>query len=383
MARATPRILDRYLFREALETWAGVTGVLLLILMSSRFAFYLGDAAQGRLPGDAVFSLLALSTVNYLTLIIPLGLFLGVMLAFGRLYRDSEMAALQACGVGVRDLYRPLLRLALLLAVVLLLLATVVGPWAADKSNIVRKNAERQAEISVFESGRFKQTRNGDAVYYAERVDEAGLTLENVFVQRVEREPAAPGVVPRETVSIITARSGSQELDEQTGVRRLVLREGQRYTGVPGDADFSVVGFAEHGILLDVIDPDYATNDPRVLDTPTLLGSDDPRHRAELHWRIGVPLQALVFALLALPLSRVEPREGRYGRLIAAIMVYIIYSNLLGVLRVQLEKGTVDPDLGLWPVHLLFLAITAGMLVWQNGWRGLADDLSARQLRSA
>lgn len=383
MARATPRILDRYLFREALETWAGVTGVLLLILMSSRFAFYLGDAAQGRLPGDAVFSLLALSTVNYLTLIIPLGLFLGVMLAFGRLYRDSEMAALQACGVGVRDLYRPLLRLALLLAVVLLALATVVGPWAADKSNIVRKNAERQAEISVFESGRFKQTRNGDAVYYAERVDEAGLTLENVFVQRVEREPAAPGVVARERVSIITARSGRQEVDAETGARRLVLREGQRYTGVPGDADFSVVGFAEHGILLDVIDPDYATNDPRVLDTPTLLGSDDLRHRAELHWRIGVPLQALVFALLALPLSRVEPREGRYGRLIAAIMVYIIYSNLLGVLRVQLEKGTVDPDLGLWPVHLLFLVITLGMLVWQNGWRGLVDDLSARRLRPA
>ena len=105
MARTRARILDRYLFRETLETWAGVTGVLLLILLASRFAFYLGDAAAGRLPGGAVFTLLGLSVVNYLTLIIPLGLFLAVMMAFGRLYRDSEMAALMACGVSVRDLY--------------------------------------------------------------------------------------------------------------------------------------------------------------------------------------------------------------------------------------------------------------------------------------
>lgn len=378
MARTHTRILDRYLFRESLDTWAAVTGVLLLILMSSRFAFYLGDAAQGRLPGDAVFSLLALSTVNYLTLIIPLGLFLGVMLAFGRLYRDSEMAALMACGVGVRDLYRPLLRLALLLAVLLLGLAALVAPWAAEKSNIVRKNAERQAEISVFESGRFKQTRSGDAVYYAERVDEKGLALENVFVQRVERAGPVGDAPARETVSIITARSGRQELDPETGVRQLVLREGQRYTGTPGQADFSVVGFTEHGIMLDVIDPDYATTDPRVLPTASLLGSADLRHRAELHWRIGVPVQALVFALLALPLSRVNPREGRYGRIIAAILIYIIYSNLLGVMRVQMERGSVEADLGLWPVHLLFVAGALGLLLAQNGWRGLSDDWRPR-----
>lgn len=386
MARPRARILDRYLFRETLETWAGVTGVLLLILLASRFAFYLGDAAAGRLPGTAVFTLLGLSVVNYLTLIVPLGLFLAVMLAFGRLYRDSEMAALMACGVSVRDLYRPLLQLAGLLAVVLLVLALFVGPWAAEKSFLVRKHAEHEAEVAVFESGRFKSTRDGTAVYYAERVDQKTLGLDNVFVQRVERVPVkdAAGVateVMSDRVSVITARSGRQETDPETGTRRLVLRDGRRYTGVPGEAEFSVIEFAEHGVVIDVADPDLVSDDRRLRPTQDLISEGSAKALAELSWRIGVPISALVFALLAVPLSRANPREGRFARLFAAILVYIIYSNLLGVVRLWLDRGKLAPEVGLWPVHLLFVALAIALLVHQNGWRTLFDDLAGKRLR--
>ena len=379
MARTATRILDRYLFRETLETWVGVTGVLLLILLASRFAFYLGDAASGRLPGDAVFTLLGLSVVNYLTLIVPLGMFLAVMLALGRMYRDSEMAALMACGVGVRDLYRPLLRLAGILAVVLLGLALLVGPWAANKSFMVRKHAEREAEIAVFESGRFKATKDGSAVYYAERVDERSLSLDNVFVQRLERLPAADGLPERERISLITARSGRQETDPETGERRLVLRDGRRYSGSPGHPEFSVIRFAEHGIVIDVADPDYASKDPRLLPTRELLGSDEARRLAELQWRIGIPISVLVFGLLALPLARANPREGRFARFAAAILIYVIYSNLLEVARLWVERGRLDPQLGLWPVHLAFVAVTLALLLRQNGLRALRDDLLGRR----
>lgn len=386
MARPRARILDRYLFRETLETWAGVTGVLLLILLASRFAFYLGDAAAGRLPGTAVFTLLGLSVVNYLTLIVPLGLFLAVMLAFGRLYRDSEMAALMACGVSVRDLYRPLLQLAGLLAVVLLVLALFVGPWAAEKSFLVRKHAEHEAEVAVFESGRFKSTRDGTAVYYAERVDQKTLGLDNVFVQRVERVPVkdAAGVateVMSDRVSVITARSGRQETDPETGTRRLVLRDGRRYTGVPGEAEFSVIEFAEHGVVIDVADPDLVSDDRRLRPTQDLISEGSAKALAELSWRIGVPISALVFALLAVPLSRANPREGRFARLFAAILVYIIYSNLLGVVRLWLDRGKLAPEVGLWPVHLLFVALAIALLVHQNGWRTLFEDLAGKRLR--
>lgn len=379
MAHAAQRILDRYLFRETLETWAAVTGVLLLILLASRFAFYLGDAAGGRLPGNAVFTLLGLSVVSYLTLIIPLGLFLGVMLCFGRLYRDSEMVVLMACGVGIGDLYRPLLRLAGLLAVVLLFLALFVGPWAAEKSYLVRKQAEHEAEIAVFDAGRFKSTKDGSAVYYAEHVDQRTLSLENVFVQRVERLPVAEGMPPRERVSLITARSGRQETDPETGARHLVLKDGRRYVGTPGEPEFSVVHFVEHGIQIDVADPDYASKDPGQMPTHELIGSDEPRRIGELHRRLGIPVSLVIFALLALPLSRSNPREGRYGRLTAAIMIYFIYSNMLSIARLWIDKGDLDPALGLWPIHFAFAALTLGLLLRQNGGGVLWDELLGKR----
>lgn len=382
MAKAA-RILDRYLFRETLETWAAVTGVLLLILLSSRFALFLGDAATGRLPGGAVFTLLGLSVVNYLTLIVPLGLFLGVMLAFGRLYRDSEMVVLMACGVGIRDLYRPLLRLAGMLAVLMLGLALFVGPWAAEKTFLVRKQAEHEAEIAVFDAGRFKSTKDGSAVYYAEVVDPRTLSLENVFVQRLERLRGPDGEVARERVSLITARSGRQETDAETGERRLVLVDGRRYVGTPGEPEFSVVHFAEHGIVIDVADPDYASKDPGLLPTRDLLGADDPKRIGELHRRLGVPVSLLIFALLALPLSRSSPREGRYARLSAAVMIYFIYANLLSIAKLWIDKGQLAPDYGLWPVHFAFLAITLALLIRQNGVAVLRDELLGRRRLAA
>ena len=382
MVRAA-RILDRYLFRETLDTWAAVTGVLLLILLASRFAFYLGDAASGRLPGSVVFTLLGLSVVNYLTLIIPLGLFLGVMLAFGRLYRDSEMVVLMACGVGIRDLYRPLMRLAGLLAVVLLALSLLVGPWAAEKSFLVRKQAEHEAEIAVFDAGRFKSTKDGSAVYYAEHVDQRTLSLENVFVQRIERIKGPDGTTMKERVSLITARSGKQETDPETGERRLVLRDGRRYVGTPGEPEFSVIHFAEHGIVIGVADPDYASKDPRLMPTRELLDASDHKRIAELHSRLGVPVSVLIFALLALPLSRSSPREGRYGRLTAAVMIYFIYANLLSIARLWIDKGELAPDIGLWPVHFAFAVLAVGLLLKQNGWATLRDELRGRRRLAA
>jgi lipopolysaccharide export system permease protein len=263
--------------------------------------------------------------------------------------------------------------------VALLALALFVGPWAQHKSFLVRKQAEHEAEIAVFDSGRFKATKDGTAVYYAERVDQRTLSLDNVFVERLERIPGPEGEPARERVSLITARSGRQQTDPETGERRLVLLDGRRYVGTPGDPEFSVVHFKEHGIVIDVADPDYASKDPRQMPTHELIEAGDFKSIAELHWRLGVPISTLIFALLALPLSRSNPREGRYGRLIAAILVWVIYSNLLGATRQAIDKGDLAADVGLWPVHAVFVLVVLALLVHQNGWVALRDDLAGRR----
>lgn len=361
-------ILGRYLLRETLFSWIGVTGVLLLILLSSRFARFLGEAAEGKLPGGAVFELLGLAVINYLTVLIPVGLLFAIMLALGRLYRDSEMTALMACGGGPARVYRALAWFAGSLALVLLFLSLQVSPWAARQSLQVRQEAEQQADYSYFESGRFKSTADGDRVFYAEQVTDDGK-LRDVFLH---------AYADRGTV-VVRAQSGQQWSDE-TGQRILELHDGRRYQGSPGSTEYDVVAFAAHGIVqAPAASPSVARDQPELMSTSELWRAQSRRATAELQWRISVPLMVLVLTLLAVPLARTRPREGRYGRLMAAILVYILYSNLLGVARVWLERGRVPAEVGLWWVHLLFIAAGLVLLARQNNWprRGGAREVTA------
>ena len=351
-------ILDRYILKETAQTWLAVTGVLLLILLANKFARFLGEAASGKLPSDVVFNLLALTSVHYLIVLIPVGLFLGIMLTLGRLYRDSEMAALMACGAGPRELYRPLYLLAILLAIALSGLTLIAGPWSAQASFTLRKNAEQDAQLGQFESGRFKGSRNRAGVFYTETVSADGKNLEHVFMQDQRGDQLV----------IVTAQTGRQEIDPETGRRVLLLENGYRYDGIPGEASFQQVRYVEHGIDVTPDQPNYDSDKRESVPTRLLLTSNDPRDIAELQWRLSAPLMALVLTLVAVPLARSDPREGKYGRVTMGVLLYVVYSNLLGVSQVWVERSNIPPLVGLWWVHFTVIIIGLYILGRQNGW---------------
>lgn len=348
--------LDRYLLREILYTLLAVTGVLLFILLSNQFARVLGEAAAGRLPRDAVFQLLGLTSLQYLTILVPVSLFLAAMLSFGRLYKDSEMSAIMACGVGPARLYRPLMLVALAAAGLLSWLSLDLAPWSAETADVLRKTAQRDAELGSLEAGRFRSTAGGDTVFYAESVTADGM-MANVFIQRqIGTE-----------VQVAVAERGQLVRDQSQPF--FVLLDGRRYEGVPGSSAFRIIEFREHGIPIELAPPASASDDAELMPTSALLGSDRRADQAELQWRLSVPISALMLALLALPLSKTNPRQGRYGKLAVAILVYVVYSNLLGAARVWLERGLLPPAVGLWWVHGLVLAVALLLLLQNNRWR--------------
>lgn len=362
MSDVLPRtILDRYILREVGTTWAAVVAVLWFILISNRFARFLGEAAAGTLPRDAVLELLALTSVYYLIVLVPVGLFLAVLLTTGRLYRDSELVAMLGCGVGVGRIFRPVFALAGAIAILMLFLSMVAGPWAAARSDEVRARAEQDAQYGNLEAGRFRISGGGSSVFYSEGQSEGGRVLERVFVQRRDGQQ----------VQIIHAPRGEQRVDEVTGERWLVLYDGVRYDGVPGSREFRQARFAEHGIPIRPEAPTAGANRRSAIPTLDLLGSDQPADVAELQWRISGPLAALVLTLLSVPLSKSAPRQGRYGRLLVAILAYVIYSNLLGASQVWLQRGLIPSWLGLWWVHLATALLALALLAWQYGvrWR--------------
>ena len=345
--------LDRYLLREVAQTSVAVTGVLLVILLSNQLARVLGQAAQSEFPGSVVLALIGLTTLQQLTVLVPVGLFLGIVLALGRLYHESEMTAMSACGVGPLSIYRPIALFTLLVVALLAALSFRVVPEAGERAQLIRAEAMRSAQFGALEAGRFRSFAGGDAVFYAEKVERSGQ-LKGVFVQRRDADRLEIAVAER------AEQRGAGQAEQL-----FVLYDGRRYEGVPGSSEWRVVEFAEHGIPVRM--PEFKAKKERrsVKPTAALIGAEDAEDRAELAWRIAVPVMAAVLMVLAVPLAKLRPRQGRFARVGLAVLAYFLYSNLVATVRVWIEKDSAGGALGMWWVHLLPLLAAAWLL-----WRG-------------
>jgi lipopolysaccharide export system permease protein len=341
--------VQRYVLREVIQTWLAVTGVLVAILISNQLSRVLGRAASSDYGPHVVFDLIALGAIMNLSVIVPVGLLLAIVLALGRLYHDSEMAALQACGFAPARLLVPLSCFAVVIALGLGWLAFVQVPRADRQAQLLRQSAVKEAQFGQLDAGRFRSfiSGGGDAVFYAERVDAEGL-LHNVFVRR---ESAG-------RIELALADTATYSKAAANGMHFVTLFNGRRYEGVPGHSDFRVIEFREHGIpIATPADTVGDTQDPDTKPSGELFGSHATSDIAQLQSRASSPIMALVLTLVAVPLSRLRPRQGRYARVGFAIVVYLVYSNLLSAAKVWVEKGELTPVIGVWWVHIAVLAL--------------------------
>ncbi|WP_150914025.1 LPS export ABC transporter permease LptF [Marinobacter halotolerans] len=343
-------IVFRYLARQVLISMLAVSGILLMVFMSGRFIKYLASAAAGELSGDVLFQIMAYRFPGFLELILPLGFFIGILLAYGRMYLESEMTVLYACGVSEKQLLGKTLLISLPVMLTVGAMSLYVSPWGMKKVEQIFNEQRQATEFELLAPGRFQELSSGGRVTYTEALSDDKRQLQGVFIA----EYGAEG----EGLSIITAESGSQFVDEKTGSRFLVLEKGARFEGVPGQLDYDVTGFDAYGLKIRSGDA-RSRELEEGMSTRALFASDDPEHRAMLHWRFTLPLIVPIVTLLAVRLSRVNPRQGRFFHLLPAMLVYITYLGLLIVARDALKDGKVPEWIGLLWVHVLFLALGA------------------------
>ena len=346
--------LDRYVLREAALSWLAVTAVLLVVLVSNTLAQVLGQAADRGYPRGVILTLIGLYSIQNLNLLIPIGLLLGIVLALGRLYHESEMAALRACGVGPGRLLRPVGLLALGVTALLAWLALAAAPRAFGQLEGIKREAIKAAEFGMLEPGKFHTFAGGTSVFYAESADADG-TLRRVFLQRRDLDH----------VEVALAERARHLIEEGGAVHVLVLYDGERYDGAPGQPVLRRVRFREHGIPVRVGAPDAGPTRVEARPTLELARAADPASQAEFQWRLSLPLMALILAVLAVPLAELRPRQGRYARIGVVILVYFVYSNLLSAARIWIEKGWLAPSAGVWWTHALVLLLAA-WLWWRQ-----------------
>lgn len=340
------RRLERYILREVVLAWLAVTSVLLVILLTNQVAAVLERAADNQYPRSAVLTLIGLSSVQNLPIVVPVGLLLGVVLALGRLYHESEMTAAQACGVGLGRVYRPITALAVVVTALLAWLTLDLAPRAAAHTYQLRSEALRSGQFAPLAPGQFRSFGADGVVIYAQDAAADG-TLERVFIKRARGD----------VLEVALAQRARHEISSDGLLHTITLYDGVRYEGVPGSSRFRLVRFAEQVVPVRLPGLEAGRQRVEAMPTATLAASSDLAERAELHWRIALPVMAIALTLLAVPLSRLRPRQGRYSRVWLAVLIYFLYSNLASAGRVWIERGVVPERFGLWWVHVVLIGL--------------------------
>ncbi len=341
------------MLREVITAWVLMMSVLLVILLVFEVSAVLERAAASQFPSGVILRLIYLGVLQYVSLVAPMGLLLGIVWAFGRLYHDTEMAAALACGVHPATLFVPVAVLGLAVASALAAVTLVLAPSATYQALTLRNEAVRAGRFAPLQAGQFRAFGGGKSVVYAEKVQPDG-TLENVFVERTQGS----------VVEVALASKARHTVSPGGEVQTIKLYDGERFEGVPGSPEFRIMHFAEHTVPIRMPPVRNVVTDPDAQPTVALLASSEPRLLAVLQWRIALPLMCFVLAVVALPLSKLEPRQGRYARIWLAVVVYVVYVNLLVAGKMWIKRGTIPVDLGLWWVHaaaaLFALALALG-----------------------
>lgn len=349
-------ILLRYFITQIFQATLSVTLVLLLIVMSGRLAKYLSDASAGEIAANAVLSVIIFRIPDFLPLILPLGLFVGVLLAYGRMYVDSEMVVAQACGVGKLRLLMITLIPAVLIASAVAWLTLVGAPASLQKVQSILHDPEHRQGLAVLQKGKFQSDRLGNAVSYTENIVAASATLEGVRIFEFR---------DNQSMRLITAEFG-RRIENGSHGEYFVLSNGSVYEGLLSDSDQQVASFTSYAQKIKT----YGAAEKRqlkvdALPTVLLLGSEDARHQAALHWRYSLPVVAMVVALIALALSKTNHRSGRYAKMLPAILIYLIYLVSITGARNLIEDESFGTQL-YWLVHGVFLMLGLVLLLFED-----------------
>lgn len=350
-------IIIAYLSREIIKTSAATMLVLYIILTSNALGRVLADIADGDTPPQALWPVMLSQSVNMLALLLPISFFLGIIFAFGRMYRDHEIVVMNACGIGYREFYKSVTIVLLPILLLTSYASLSLNSKMQSNARLIIDQEKNQHEFHQIKTGQFNQSESGDAVFFMESLSADKLELQEVIISQTDRD----------VMILETAKFGRHQLDEKSGDLFLVVGPGQRVEGIAGQKNFKIIDYDQHGILTKKQNNPTSSGVHSIEKTlAELWSSQRISDRIELQWRIAIPMVLTVLALLAVPLSYISPRQGRFGKVGYALLAYIVYLNLIVLTRAQLEAGTIPMVVNFWWVHLLFIAFTCVLLFRLN-----------------
>lgn len=365
-----PKIIFCYIGKEVIYTMLAVTLIVVFIFLCNQFVHYLTYVASGKYAISTLFHLIMLQAPILIGYMLPLGLFLGVLLSFGRLYADSEMTVLYACGLSRKQLLWIVFSISFFVMIVVAFLALWFNPvFALQRDNMIDE-AEASTVFQTILPGHFQTTKNGNRVFYIENMSRDRAHMRNIFVAQ-QAESSSSSDTDNFPWMILSAKSGYQMTDKNTDEDYMVATNGYRFSGVPGRKDYEIVKFDQYGVQMQAAKLSRKNEGEEAIPTMKLLSLAfaGKNYMAELQWRLAMPISVLLLGLLAVPLSYVKPRQGRFAHLIPAILFYFVYVNMIFVSRSWIEDGVIPSWIGIWWVHLMMFALVIFFMARFTDWQ--------------
>ena len=337
-------ILDKYILKNFIFAFFSVVSVLILVIVGRLFVKLLGYVVDGRFDIDVVYSLLFLSTSKSIILLLPFALMIGLIISLSKFYRDSEIYALKASG-NYKIIFTKLFYLIVIPSfLIILLLNMFASPYLITEIQKKKIEAAATSEIGLTTPGKFIQMKDKNWIIFVEEIEDD--VSKRIFIKSSENNK----------ISIETAEEGDEYLED--GVRRLILKNGQRYTGTPGTGNFQVMKYDKHEVKLINTSPDFSLNYRMKSIYDLIFDPKKSLANAEIQWRLFAPISVIILVLFAFIFGNVAPRQNKYSNLLSAIIVYFIYSNLAIVSVNQIQKDSLlFSVIGTWWVHILAFAI--------------------------
>jgi lipopolysaccharide export system permease protein len=348
-------IFQRALRRELISTAGAVFTTLFTISITFMLIKVLGQAAGGKAASEDVIVLIGFTALTNMPVILLLTSFISVLMVVMRSYQDSEMVVWFASGLSLSRWIRPILGFVFPIIVLTALLSLIAAPWAISKSAEFRERFDKRSDIASVAPGKFHQSTVANRVFFFEGVSGDAMKVKKLFVntQKDGRD------------SVIVAEEGLTELDSR-GDKFLVMQKGRRYDGSPTQPDFQVMEFERYTTIVSR-QPQALIGDKsaRAMSTLDLIEKNTNSTMGELLWRIALPLMCMLLSLLAIPLSFVNPRAGRSATLIVALLLGIVYLNMVNLFQAEVVQGRLPFMLAWWPIHLITVLVIGLMFAWR------------------
>ena len=350
-------LFDSSLRKELGRSFGATLVVLITVVMTMMLIRTLGQATKGVVSPSDVMLVMGFTVLGQLATILTLSLFIAVVGTLSRMYRDSEMVIWFAAGQGLASLLKPILRFAWPIVAVIAILGLVVWPWSNQQIQELRSQFEQRSDIDRIAPGEFQENADGTRVIFIDKDSLSDESASNIFL--VEQRQGREFVTSSKTARLETVDSN----------RNVVLTQGQRVETTQATGQIKLTHFDTYTLRLEDAKPAQASLTARSIPSHALMQAPNAVNHAEIGWRVGLPLAALNLLILALAITIVNPRAGQSSSLMMALLVFVVYYNLMNMGQSWVASGRMSLAAYTLGFHGSMLALALlGLAIRHNRW---------------